>query len=246
MKQLNFGSTNGKPNDPNKTVVHCPTQELAQKVLRVADRIWDGSETKMHDNDEWEYYGKETCYDLNNGLFSNKNWYVGGGYTILPAEEFIRLNTEVEKENSNPFKIGDRVFHHLHLWGVIENIDGQCCHIDAKRGYYQIHYKYLSFTEYHLQGFSQERPKELDFDASCLPAWANKFIAMDSDYVWVAFIDEPDECLTDWQVGDESYACPIPLDFAPKNFQGNWKDSLHEIKDGKAVKYSLTNPLEEK
>lgn len=116
MKQLNFGSTNGKPNDPNKTVVHCPTQELAQKVLRIADR-WSLM-------DYWYDKESETCFDLMNDDYGTVEGYSEAGYTILPAEEFIRLNAEEhpDAEVANPFQVGDKIFHLVHGWQLVKHI----------------------------------------------------------------------------------------------------------------------------
>jgi len=74
---------------------------------------------------------------------------------------------------------------------------------------------------------------ELDFDASCLPKWANKWIAMDRDGEWRCYKDKPWSQESYWRTCSNY---PIPDDFEPKNFQKEWVDSLHQIVDGKAVK----------
>ena len=69
------------------------------------------------------------------------------------------------KKEKQVFKVGDRVFHHLLGWGdVIDdtNTDVVCVLFDKNktpRGF--VGFNYLSFTEYTLQGFSQERPIQL-------------------------------------------------------------------------------------
>ena len=250
MKQLNFGSTNRVPNDPNKTVVHCPTQELAQKVLRIADSEgykWSDGDSYL-DVSNWGTFKDATCYSFSKGVFLTRSTYSNSGFTILPAEEFIRLNTP-DAEVRNPFRVGDRVYCCFKGWGLVKYIDNTLSYpirvlFDSSglvEGYTtdgrwkNDSNPTLSFTEYTLQGFSQERPKELDFDASCLPSWANKFIAMDDGGQWYGFLYIPKINRSVWY-GNE--CCEIPSDFAPKNFTGSWSDSLHEIKDGKAVKYS--------
>lgn len=83
----------------------------------------------------------------------------------------------------------------------------------------------------------------LNFDPDCLPAWAN-WIAMDknkdwrwhrykpkkpkeNDFFWV----EPIKW--EFKIGD---CGRIPEDFVPKNFKGNWKESLFSVKKLRKMK----------
>jgi hypothetical protein len=61
------------------------------------------------------------------------------------------------------FKVGDRVYHIEYGWGVIEEVINSSVKINNghKEGIYWFNTKLLSFTEYTLQGFSQERRIEL-------------------------------------------------------------------------------------
>jgi hypothetical protein len=86
------------------------------------------------------------------------------------------------------FKEGDKVFDIQYGWGIVKRIDFDAnypifCRFDNDKQCYSIDGKIisgaiptLSFTEYTLEGFSQERPEELP----------NK-----GDVVWVR--DEDDE-----------------------------------------------------
>jgi hypothetical protein len=64
------------------------------------------------------------------------------------------------------FKVGDKVFHIQYGWGeIIEEIN---CYDNLKIAFDKkveswdwFHTSYISFTEYTLQGFTQERPIEL-------------------------------------------------------------------------------------
>lgn len=61
------------------------------------------------------------------------------------------------------FKIGDRVYHYIYGWGNITNY-GNIVTFDINPNLVMnvnFEKKLLSFTEYTLEGFSQERPKEL-------------------------------------------------------------------------------------
>lgn len=62
------------------------------------------------------------------------------------------------------FKIGDKVFHYSYGWGEIIDLlsEDEWVKIRFKDAEFAfIGYNYISFTEYTLQGFSQERPIEL-------------------------------------------------------------------------------------
>lgn len=66
----------------------------------------------------------------------------------------------------NKFKIGDKVFHILYGWGNIKDVmdDGVMIYFDDminQVSLFKKHFKLISFTEYTLEGFSQERPEEL-------------------------------------------------------------------------------------
>lgn len=76
---------------------------------------------------------------------------------------------------------------------------------------------------------------ELDFDVSCLPAWSNRFISMDQSGFWWTSQNEPTR--SDAGGGWITCGVKIPAEFAPKNYSGSWKDSLHKIINGKAVQF---------
>ena len=62
------------------------------------------------------------------------------------------------------FKVGDRVYHIKFDWGVISEISSEDIFVGFDNGrsiWVSSDRSLLSFTEYTLQGFSQERPIEL-------------------------------------------------------------------------------------
>jgi hypothetical protein len=66
-------------------------------------------------------------------------------------------------ETMNKFKEKDRVFHILHGWGNIESISTEksiVVKFENKIGSTFVDIRLISFTEYTLQGFTQERPFE--------------------------------------------------------------------------------------
>jgi hypothetical protein len=61
------------------------------------------------------------------------------------------------------FKIEDKVYHYKYGWGVVTNFSQALIRVNFKDKpkYLAIDNELISFTEYTLQGFSQERPIEL-------------------------------------------------------------------------------------
>lgn len=70
------------------------------------------------------------------------------------------------------------------------------------------------------------KPKVLEFDWSVLPCNADYAIAMTARGCWIAF-DRPK--LIPWSstFSPYSYNEAISREFYPKNFKGDWKESLH-------------------
>ena len=116
----------------------------------------------------------------------------------------------------NVFKITDRVYSFPFGWGYVEDVSdernyvrilfdsGNSCDFRDKG------YETISFTEYKLEGFSQERPEELP---------------KKGDIVWVRDIDYEEE----WQVAffvdkaDNSFIVTRYNPFDGNNFM-NWKE----------------------
>lgn len=61
------------------------------------------------------------------------------------------------------FKVGDKVYHIKFGWGIVISYTHSLIKVDfiTTVQYSEIDDKLLSFTEYTLQGFTQERPIEL-------------------------------------------------------------------------------------
>lgn len=73
------------------------------------------------------------------------------------------------------FKKGDKVFDIRYGWGEVTHLDREDVRVEFSRDYNwynELDFKLLSFTEYTLEGFSQERPCEFkDGD----PVWVREF-----------------------------------------------------------------------
>jgi hypothetical protein len=67
------------------------------------------------------------------------------------------------------------------------------------------------------------KPGKFQFDWSCLPAWSNKYIAMDENGIWYCYSAEPS---LDQSQFSGAYYVKIPKLFWPENFKGSWKESL--------------------
>lgn len=85
------------------TVVHCPTEELANKVLKIAHDNgykWCTGSSYISSNNCWEPYKENTCYDIVRGEYSCKEYCLSTHYTIISAEQFLKdnLNQEIMKD----------------------------------------------------------------------------------------------------------------------------------------------------
>lgn len=77
-----------------KTAIHCPTKELAEKVLKVLHEdgyVWQSRDSLLNKSN-WEEYRSETVYLTENSWinYGMKTGYTRDmNYTIIPAEEFL-------------------------------------------------------------------------------------------------------------------------------------------------------------
>jgi hypothetical protein len=79
------------------------------------------------------------------------------------------------------FKVGDKVYHIKYGWGIITDYTRALMRVEFTNTvqYFEIDDKLLSFTEYTLQGVSQERPIELpEVGEECL-------VRDDDEDLWV-------------------------------------------------------------
>lgn len=73
----------------------------------------------------------------------------------------VKEDAEKEKMKKEIFKVGDRIFHIQYGWGVISELSINDILVDFQNKisvWASSDGNLLSFTEYTLQGFSQERP----------------------------------------------------------------------------------------
>lgn len=92
-----------KPFLGNKDVVWCPTEKLANRVLKIADKLgyrWESKES-FTECSNWSVYKQNTCYYISDGLFGSKQKAIMDEYSIIPAEEFINFYKDLEMEKRN-------------------------------------------------------------------------------------------------------------------------------------------------
>ena len=88
--------------------------------------------------------------------------------------DYVKTNKQKEIMKTEIFKVGDRVYHYKYGWGEVIKEVFECDvlvryeteNLIGDNFQYQVvermlRFDLLSFTEYTLQGFSQERPIEL-------------------------------------------------------------------------------------
>ena len=85
-----------------------------------------------------------------------------------------------------------------------------------------------------------EWTEPLDFDPSCLPAWA-EWIAMNEGGDWFWFQKEPTVTLSideewAWMPIEAGMRGGIHHKYVPKDYTGDWKYSLHKVSDLKTNK----------
>lgn len=71
------------------TVIHCPTQEEWDKVCEILEQKWKWTSQRS----VWSVYGVESCIEVDNCFYSPASYYKEEGFKIIPASEFIRLNS---------------------------------------------------------------------------------------------------------------------------------------------------------
>ncbi len=82
----------------------------------------------------------------------------------------------------------------------------------------------LFSTRKHGADLIEEWEDPLDFLWDCLPPWHNRYIAMNEDGAWYAYSNEPTQGVLDFY--DYDAIIEIPKEYQPKNFTGNWTDSV--------------------
>lgn len=72
-------------------VMHCKTEEEARDFCKYLDgvgRKWCNNKKYTEEN-YWQYYQDETCYDFNDNSFNAKCFFVGHNYKILEWSDFM-------------------------------------------------------------------------------------------------------------------------------------------------------------
>jgi len=97
-----------------RTVVHCETHEEAKEVLQIAHEAgytWCTGESFVDTDDNWDVYGKETAYNVCNGMYGTVETYINNEKcSTISAVEFIQLNrNDIEEIMSNLDTLLDQI-----------------------------------------------------------------------------------------------------------------------------------------
>lgn len=83
------------------TVVHCKTEDEAERILRLADAEgwkWITKESYIYNN-PWRYSKSDTCYNLLEGTYCNITYFTDHGYDIISSVE-IEGDVHISPPNS--------------------------------------------------------------------------------------------------------------------------------------------------
>ena len=84
------------------TVFHCKTEEIAKRLLKIADSFglkWCNYESYL-DISNWYLYTNNTCYDFSGGSYADTQCYISDYYTIIDASKLIAKH-KIELFNAN-------------------------------------------------------------------------------------------------------------------------------------------------
>ena len=149
-----------------------PKTEIMKATLENFLIKWDGNNPVWKEFIEWlnkTYSNKLNGYSssafygvINNAVNVGLNAQIVDRSIIITLEQWKELLNR-KTETMNNFKEKDRVFHIHHGWGTVESINKETSIVvkfDKNIGSNFVDIKLLSFAEYTLQGFTQERPFE--------------------------------------------------------------------------------------
>ena len=84
------------------TVVHCETEQEANRVLGMAHTLgykwWIGKNYK--NNTEWGVYKSKMCYDLFEGSYSHYDYFKNKNYTIIPSTQIADVGEKKSTDSS--------------------------------------------------------------------------------------------------------------------------------------------------
>jgi hypothetical protein len=129
----------------------------------------------------------------------------------------------MENNKKSVFEVGDKVYDHLFGWGVVINVYPGYSDYPVQVEYNNKNYQYtldgryldrikptLSFTEYTLEGFSQERPEELPEKGQIV--WVKDY---EDDDIWL---------ITHFVRKDgDGYCCTDAVGLNSDIYQLHWK-----------------------
>lgn len=133
------------------------TQEERKNIYKT---IVEAGEGMLYAN-KLDKYGN---YDISCPYiaFGIKLWHESkhkGNKTSVSYQDFMSV---FKPKKNNPFKVGDKVYSAEYGWGEVESVSYVECTVKFNDTTRFVRTQYLSFTEYTMQGFSQERPVDYE------------------------------------------------------------------------------------
>jgi len=77
--------------EQDDTVFHCETEELAIKLLKIANDLgykWNNGKSYL-ENISWKFCEEETCYWIKDGTYYFKDYFEKQNYTILNVKDLL-------------------------------------------------------------------------------------------------------------------------------------------------------------
>jgi len=101
-----------------KLVVNCPTEELANDFLKLANSFgynWITSNSYLHHNN-WKVHKEETCYDLKDGVYTDVEYYKERNYKIVEYKgEDMNLKDLLQSDDKVVYRDGEERWYFKHI-----------------------------------------------------------------------------------------------------------------------------------
>ena len=86
-----------------KTVIHCETEEEANRILKMAHELgykWSTGCSFTDEQNNWEVHEEATCYYVINGFYGNIKYFKDENYTIINSTDITDMikSTDMKQE----------------------------------------------------------------------------------------------------------------------------------------------------
>lgn len=77
----------------NRTVVHCPTIEIAKKVEAKINILFSRNENLAEPS--YGIYTNRSCLRIDQPSYSPKDYWIQSGFKVISAEEFLNVENKI-------------------------------------------------------------------------------------------------------------------------------------------------------